>query len=221
MKLGEYFPFWKQLTQNEQNELEHSLYTRTIKKGEHIFTGKDCLGLLAVVSGMLRGYIISEEGKEMTLYRLIERDVCLFAATCMMPNIDFEIHIVAKEDTKVVVLPTNVFKNMAKTSLPVANYTNELMASHFSDVMWLMDQVMNKSMDSRIAAFLVEEASLLDSTVLKVTHEQIAKELGTAREVVTRMLKHLQSERMISLSRGAVKITDEKALRELAADSIR
>ena len=87
------------------------------------------------------------------------------------------------------------------------------MASHFSDVMWLMDQVMNKSMDSRIAAFLVEEASLLDSRVLKVTHEQIAKELGTAREVVTRMLKHL--------SRGAVKITDEKALRELAADSIR
>ncbi|OUP49296.1 Crp/Fnr family transcriptional regulator [Lachnoclostridium sp. An181] len=221
MKLGEYFPFWRQLKEEEQKELEHSLYTRMIKKGEHIFTGKDCLGLLAVVSGMLRGYIISEEGKEMTLYRLIERDVCLFAATCMMPNIDFEIHIVAKEDTKVVVLPTSVFKKMAKTSLPVANYTNELMASHFSDVMWLMDQVMNKSMDSRIAAFLVEEASLLDSRVLKVTHEQIAKELGTAREVVTRMLKHLQSERMIALSRGAVKITDEKALRELAADSIR
>ena len=120
-----------------------------------------------------------------------------------------------------VVLPTNVFKNLAKTSLPVANYTNDLMASHFSDVMWLMDQVMNKSMDSRIAAFLAEESALLGSHVLKVTHEEIAKELGTAREVVTRMLKHLQSERMIELSRGTVKITDEPALLELAGDSIR
>ena len=101
-------------------------------------------------------------------------------------------------------------------SAAVANYTNELMASRFSEVMWLVEQVMWKSFDKRLAAFLLEESTLDNSDTLTITHDKIAAHMGTAREVVTRMLRYFQSEGMVSLSRGSVKLTDRKHLEELA-----
>ena len=101
-------------------------------------------------------------------------------------------------------------------STAVANYTNELMASRFSEVMWLIEQVMFKSFDKRLAAFLLEESNIENSDRLEITHERIANHLGSAREVVTRMLKYFQNEGAVKLSRGAVEITDRKKLSEIA-----
>ena len=106
-------------------------------------------------------------------------------------------------------------------SAPVANYTSELMASRFSDVMWLIDQIQNKKLDSRLAAFLVEESRLDGSKELRLTHEQIANHLGSAREVITRMLKYFQSEGLVKLSRGSVVIEDAACLEKLAEASFR
>ena len=102
-----------------------------------------------------------------------------------------------------------------ETSAPVANYTNELMASRFSEVMWLMEQVMWKSLDKRVAAFLLEESRIEGTEELRLTHETIANHLGSHREVITRMLRYFQSEGMIKLSRGAVRILDPVRLEEL------
>jgi len=107
------------------------------------------------------------------------------------------------------------------SSFAVAHYTNELMASRFSDVMWLIDQVMNRRLDSRLAALLIEEEQLVGSNTLDITHEQLAKHLGSAREVVTRMLKYLHSEGLVELKRGRVNILDEQRLRKLAGTSLR
>ncbi|MCD8084002.1 MAG: helix-turn-helix domain-containing protein, partial [Clostridiales bacterium] len=96
-----------------------------------------------------------------------------------------------------------------------ANYTNEIMASRFSDVMWLVDQIMWKSFDRRLAAFLLEESSLENTSTLKITHEMIGNHLGTAREVVTRMLRYFQSEGMVKLSRGTLELTDVDKLQKL------
>lgn len=101
-------------------------------------------------------------------------------------------------------------------SAPVANYTNELMSSRFSDVMWLMEQIMWKSLDKRVAAFLLEESRIEGTTELKITHEIIANHLGSHREVITRMLQYFQNEGMVKLSRGKVTITDEKKLCRLS-----
>ena len=149
------------------------------------------------------------------MYRLFDHDICLFSASCVMPDIQFEVIIEAEKATKMWVIPSCLFKELMESSVAVANYANQLISSRFSDVMWLMEQIMWKSFDKRLALFLLEESALEGSACLKMTHERIANHLGTAREVVTRMLRYFQSEGMVRLSRGEIAITDEKALRKL------
>ena len=108
------------------------------------------------------------------------------------------------------------FYNIMKESAVVANFTNEIMATRFSEVMWLMEQIMWKSFDKRLAAFLLEECNLNGNNILSITHEKIANHMGTAREVVTRMLKYFQLEGMVKLTRGTIEITDEKKLSALS-----
>ena len=216
MSFEHYFPVWDQLNMTQKNRILDSLIERQIKKGTMIHNGSmDCTGLLLVKHGQLRAYILSDEGREITLYRLFDRDMCLFSASCIMRSIQFDVTIEAEKDTGLWIIPAEIYKNIMEESAPVANYTNELMASRFSDVMWLMEQIMWKSFDKRLAAFLLEESSIEESTVLKITHETIANHLGTAREVVTRMLRYFQSEGMVKLARGTVEITDEEKLRQM------
>lgn len=217
MVLSDYIPFWNKLTPVQQDRLSAAAVSRQVKAGTVVHNGStDCLGLLVIEAGQLRAYILSPEGREITLYRLFERDMCLFSSSCMMPSIQFDITIQAEKDTTFWVIPPDVYKSLMEESASVANYTNELISSRFSDVMWLMEQIMWKSFDQRLAGFLLEESDLEQSDVLRMTHEKIANHLGTAREVVTRMLRYFQSEGMVNLSRGAVELTDKPRLAKLS-----
>ena len=217
MKFEEYFPVIRKLSKEQQKRIQEAVTEKSVEKGTVLHDGAaDCTGLLVVQSGMLRAYILSEEGREITLYRLFERDVCLFSASCMMSGIQFEVTIEAEKDTRVWVIPTRVWKRLNEESAVLANYTNELMADRFTNVMWLIEQIMWKSFDKRLAEFLLEEASVEGTSLLKITHEVIGNHLGTAREVVTRMLRYFQSEGMVKLSRGMVEITDIAGLEEVA-----
>ena len=167
-------------------------------------------------SGQLRAYILSDQGREITIYRLFDRDLCLFSASCILRSIQFEVTIQAEKDTDLWVIPAEVYQGVMEASAPLANYTNELMASRFSEVMWLMEQVMWKSLDRRLAAFLLEEAAIEGTDTLRTTHEAIANHLGSQREVITRMLRYFQSEGMVELSRGRVALLAKDRLRALA-----
>ena len=222
MSIETYLPFWQKLTPAQRETISRTATTHRVQRGTVIHNGsEDCVGLLLIVSGQLRAFILSDEGKEITLYRLLSRDICLFSASCMLNSIQFDISIEAEQDTTFYKLPTKVYHHLMQESAPVANYTNELISARFSDVMWLMDQILYKRLDSRLAAFLLEESALTDTTELKITHDAIARHLGSAREVVTRMLKYLQSEGAVTLSRGSITIADEKKLRGLAQESLR
>ena len=166
-------------------------------------------------TGQLRAYILSDEGREITLYRLFDRDMCLFSASCMMRSIQFAVTIETEKDTQLWVIPPEVYQHLMEESAPVANYTNELMADRFSEVMWLMEQIMWKSLDKRLAAFLREETSIEGTPALKITHETIANHLGSHREVITRMLRYFQNEGMVKLSWGMVAILDQEKLEVL------
>lgn len=217
MDFAAYFPIWNKLTASQQELLSRSAQLRTVSKGTIVHNGAmDCLGLLLIRSGQLRAYILSDEGREITIYRLFEMDVCLLAASCMMPGIQFEITIEAEKDTEFWLIPPNVYKELTEESAPAANYTSQIMSSRFSEAMWLMEQILWKSFDGRLAAFLLEECTIDGTAILKITHEKIANHLGTAREVVTRMLRYFQSEGMVKLTRGSIEITDEGKLRTLA-----
>lgn len=219
MDFSNFFPMWDRLSQAHKDIIQSSAVKKTVKKGTVLHSGfNDCSGLFLVTSGMLRAYILSEEGKEVTLYRLFEMDICLFSASCMIQSIQFEIMIEAEKDSEVLVIPADVCKSLTEASAPLANYTNQIMASRFSEVMWLIEQLMWKSFDKRLAQFLVEETLVEDTDVLKLTHEKIANHLGTAREVVSRMLKYFEGEGLVMVSRGSVKITDLSRLRQLYED---
>ena len=218
MEFQNYFPIWNKLSSDQKDLLLSTLITRTVKKGTVIHNGGiDCTGLLLIKSGQLRAYILSDEGREITIYRLFDRDMCLFSASCMMRSIQFDITIETEKDTDLWIIPIEIYQNIMTESAPVANYTNELMASRFSDVMWLIEQIMWKSLDKRVAAFLLEESAIEDSDTLKITHEAIANHLGSHREVITRMLKFFQNEGMVKLSRGTIELADKSRLAELSA----
>lgn len=222
MVLGEYLPFWNKLTEKQRMLLKENAREVRFEKGVLVHGGADgCNGLLLVTEGQLRVFMISDEGRELTLYRLLERDICLFSGPCMVKNIQFDVTVKAEQDSVVSVVPPEVYKSLMEQSAVVSNFTNELMASRFSDVMWLMDQVLNKKMDGRLAAFLLEEGRLTGSMELSITHEQIAHHLGTAREVVTRLLRLFQADHLVRITRGSVELLDEKGLELLAVDSLR
>ncbi len=216
MKFLTYLPVFNKLTKEQQDILASSAVFRKFVKGEFIRNGdSDCMGLILVLSGQIRAFTVSEDGKEVTLYRLFERDICLFSASCMMNSIRFDIAVAAEKDSEVLIIPTDIYKSVMDVSAPLANYTNEVMASRFSDVMWLIEEIMWKSFDKRLAEFLLNEVNIEGTTILKITHEEIGNHLGHPREVVTRMLRYFQNEGTVKLSRGIIEIIDSRKLKNL------
>lgn len=217
MEFTEYFPIWNRMSDEHRNRIMQVIDLKKIKQGTVVHDGSpDCLGMLLVKSGQLRAYLLNDEGREITICRFFEMDICLFTAACVMPNMQFDIFIEAEKDTEIWIIPACLYKNLMDESLVMANYARDLITNHFSELMWLMEQIMWRSFDKRLAKFLLEESALEESDSLKITHEKIANHMGTAREVVTRMLRYFQSEDMIRLTRGTVDIKDRKRLTKLA-----
>ena len=216
MKISEYLPIWHKLNEEEKELIEKTAALRHAKPGDMIHAvGQECTGLLLVASGQLRAFINSESGREITLYRLLDGDICLFSASCIIRSLQFDISVSSEKETDFFIIPTDVFESLMNKSIAVSSYTNEIMASRMTDIMWLMEQVIWQSFDKRLATFLIEESALEESQTLSITHDTISNHLGTAREVVTRMLKYFQSEGMVSLSRGSITITDLEKLNYL------
>ena len=213
MEFSEYLPFWDKLTPAQKEHLAPLVEYRSVKKGTHIHdSSAECLGLVIVKTGQLRAYILSEDGREITISRLFDYDVSLLSASCVMPDMQFNVMIEAEKDTEFWSIPACLFRNLVDDSLAVSNYSRSLLSSNFSELMWLMEQIMWKSFDKRLAAFLLEESAIEGTPVLKITHEKIAAHMGTAREVVTRMLRYFQGEGMVKLTRGTIELTDRKKL---------
>ena len=217
MEFSEYLPFWSKLTKEQQERIENVIEFRSVKKGTRIHdSSAECLGLVAIKRGQLRAYILSEDGREVTISRLFEYDVSLLSASCVMPDMQLNVMIEAEKDSEFWSIPACLFKNLVDESIAVSNYSRNLLSGNFSELMWLMEQIMWKSFDKRLAAFLLEEQRLEDSAILKITHEKIAAHMGTAREVVTRMLRYFQNEGMVKLTRGTIELTDTDKLENLA-----
>ena len=216
MNFQEYFPVWDKLTPEQQQRICGVIEHRTVKKGTYVHdSSAECLGLVMVCSGQLRAYILSEDGREITFSRLFDHDVSLLSASCVMPDLQFNVMIEAEKDTEFWSIPACLFKNLMEESLAVSNYARNLLSSNLSEMMWLMEQIMWKSLDKRVAAFLLEERAIENADKLQITHETIANHLGTHREVITRMMRYFQNEGMVKLSRGAIEITAAEKLKKL------
>jgi len=211
-----HFPFWQHLSSNEQEGLCNNLTQVTYKKGEHVHSGNnDCNGVMFLKQGHLRVFMLSDEGREITIYRMFKGDTCMLSASCVLSNITFDVFIDAEDNSEVLMLNSKFFDKLLNENIYVENYTYKLMAKRFSDVMWSMQQILFTSFDKRLAKFLMDEFNKSVSNEIKLTHEQIAKYMGSAREVVSRMLKYFESEGFVELSRGDIKLLNRARLEEL------
>lgn len=214
---SECFPFIGQLNKGELNIIAESTTKAAYAPGEAILSReKECNGVVALKSGQLRAYFETEDGKEITLYRLFPKDVCILTASCVLKNITFEVTLEAEKDSIVYIIPAQKWRELAERNLDVKEFSMELVNERFSEVMWVMEQMVSKKMGQRVAAFLIEQSALENSDTLFLTHETIAKNLGTAREVVSRILKYLENDGMLKLSRGRIILTDSTRLRSMS-----
>ena len=214
--IEENLPFWKKISAQERDILTGGTLRFVHPKGAVVHDDRNkCTGLLMVLKGQLRVFIISDAGKEITLYRLFERDVCVLSASCLIRNITFDVHVQAEQETSMLRITTDVYQQVSKNNPIVQEYTNQLVSSRFSDVMWVVEQVLFMSIDRRLAIHLLEQAAIAQSDAFSATHDAIARDLGTAREVVTRMLKRFQEDGLVALSRGGIALLDRDGLYRL------
>ena len=208
-----YLTFWDRLEEKEKNLLLNNIGEKIFMKGDSIYSAdEECLGVLLIKSGMLRVFILSEDGREVTLYRLYPGDTCVLSASCILNSINFEVHIAAEEDTEVLLINIAAFGKVAKENVYAENFSLRNAMERFSEVMFAIEEILFSSIEKRLANFLLEEADRVGDDKIKVTHDRIAKNIGSAREVVSRMLKVFQEEGLIEQGRGKIVIIDEKGL---------
>ena len=212
----QYFPFWKELKEEDKNYLCENTAEEHFDKEQPVHDNMGCSGLFIVRSGRLRLYMLSEDGKEITLNRLVPGDICMLSASCVLNSITFDVYVDAEAPSDCYRISSAAFGDVSSRYLEVKNYALETAVGRFSDVMWIMQQVVFMSMDKRLAIFLLEETQANGTDTVALTHEMIARHLGTAREVVTRMLKHLASDGLIEVTRKGIVIKDKKKLQNLA-----
>jgi CRP/FNR family transcriptional regulator len=210
-------PFLKRLDETDQRSVITAGSKSAFGQGETILSReKECNGLVIVKNGQLRAFLESEDGKEITLYRLLSGDICILTASCVLKNITFEVTLEVEKDSVVYFIPAVVWAKLAELNIAVKEFSMELVSERFSEVMWVMEQMVSKNMGQRVAAFLLEQSVLDESGTLTMTHETIAKNLGTAREVISRILKYLENDGVLRLSRRQIKLTDMKKLKEMS-----
>ncbi len=209
------FPFWDTITETQRDYLCENSVALTYPKGVTIHDSSECSGVFFIRSGCLRVYIMSEDGKDITLYRLHSGDMCMLAASCVLQAVTFDVFIDAEEDSECYVISGPAFALVSETNPDIKIFALETAVSRFSDVMWVMQQILFMSMDKRLAIFLLDEAARIGADTINFTHEQIAKYIGSAREVVSRVLKYFASEGLVEVSRKGVKLLDKQALRAL------
>ena len=240
----EKMPFWGHLSEDEKERTSALTQIRDFKKGNILHAmDKDCLGLAVVLKGSVRAYMMSEEGREITLYHIMEGEYDVLTASCIMYQITFDTQMVIEEDSRIMVIPTTALARLKEENIFVRSFIYESLTERFSDVMWTIQQILFYGIDQRIAAFLVHKGmdqgcfstkamesfdqvgaaqnsggDAPDCPEIRVTHEEIAREISTAREVVARIIKSFIKDGLIETGRGRIKIRDPRGLYELAED---
>lgn len=209
------FPFWNTLSDNDKDFLCTHSSEVYFDKEQAVHNNTECTGLYIVKSGRLRLYMLSEDGKEITLYRLSPGEVCMLSASCVLQSITFDVYIDAEIPSECYMINAAAFHAISEKIPAVKIFALETAVSRFSDVMWILQQIVFMSMDKRLAIFLYDEILSNGTDTITMTHDQIARHLGTAREVITRMLKHFAADGILNVTRKGIHIIDRTKLKQI------
>lgn len=206
-------PFYNNLTKKEQELSGRYAMVRRYEAGSTIHSHEhECLGLIKVLSGSARSFMLSEEGREVTLYHLKEGDIDVLSASCVLSQITFETQLVADTPCEILIVPAVYMAELKEKNLVVRCYIFEKLGERFSDAMMVMQDILFVKLDTRIARVLLSRE--VDGQV-KATHEEIATKVNSSREVISRILKEMESKGMIALGRGKLTILDREALEDM------
>lgn len=207
-------PFWEKLSEDEKKLLIDGSREEEFDKGRLLSrTDEECKGMILLKSGQIRVYMLSDEGREVTLYRLHQGEVCVLSASCLLDKIAFDVMIEAVEKTETLLIPSALLHEVMGQNPYMTLYLEKQANERFSDVMWTMQQILFMGVDKRIAIFLWDEMSKTKETTLTYTHDEVARLIGSAREVVTRILKYFVQEGVLRLSRGKIEIINKDKLK--------
>lgn len=206
-------PFFSNLTKEEKALLQNNIRILEFHEGDLIYTpAKGSLGMVQVLRGSVRAYLISEEGKKATIFRLHEGEFCMLTMSCAMSQITFDVEVEACEDCHLLLLPTELFASVEQENIYVKNFSLELMMERMSSLVEAVQQMMFLNLEQRLASYLLDESSQRKSDALYLTQEQIAENIGSAREAVSRTLKRMKEKKLISVGRGCIHLLDKKEL---------
>ena len=209
-------PFWDKLSETERQAVSQGASLRSFERGQLIFgCHDDCLGMLLLLKGGLRAFMVSEEGREVTLFRLSEGDCDVLSASCVIRQISFDTSLTAERDCQALIIGADTVARLAQANIYARCFIFELATERFSSVMWSMQQILFKGFDRRLAGFLVSEYERTGSPELRMTHEQLAQHTSSAREVVARMLKRFSADGLVEYRRGCIRLTDIDTLKKM------
>lgn len=216
--LAKGLPFWDNLTDGERALVVSQAHEVAFDKGQPITPeqARECLGGLVVRTGSVRIFLMSEEGKQITITRVRPGEPFMLGASCVLPSISFDISLEAEQDTSCLVISAGTLGQIFSHNIRAENYALNSVVDTLSDVMWNMQQMLFNSFDRRLAQFLYDECARTGEWRVLLTHEEIARELNSAREVVSRMLRYFAKEGVVRAFRGGVEVVDRNRLRELA-----
>ena len=209
-------PFWDDLTTEQQEDIARGAAIQQFPAGSMVHScGGECLGLFLVQKGRVRAYLLSEEGREVTLFQMGEGDVCTLSASCVMDPIAFDTQMTAQEDCRMLVVNSGVVRRVMEENIYARCFIYEMTTRRFTDVMQSMQQLLFRGVDQRLAVFLLRASEEAGSPEIKITHEQIAQQISSAREVVARMLKRFSTQGLVEVRRGSVRLLDKGGLEAL------
>lgn len=214
--LEKHTQFWELLTVQEKALINENTSCKKYEKGQNLFSsGRECLGLVVVKSGKLRIYTVSEEGRDVTFSRLDTASVCMLTAGCALNSTSVDVMVDIEENSEVFIISPQCIMGIIERNTRVESFLLRSALNKLTEIIWGLQQILFMSMDKRLATFLLEESISLNAEEIKLTHEQIAKYVGSAREVVSRMLKYFEQEGIVKLQRGSIQIIDRQKLSEI------
>lgn len=208
--------FFDNLSKKEVNNIFSSSSIKKYNKGALIHSkDKACTGVILLASGQLRSFMSSHSGKEITLFKLFEFDTCVLSSSCVYKNLTYDISLEAEQDSYLIVIDSNFFKELSTKNIHVQQFLLDFTQDKLSEIMFVLEQVVFLSLENRLANFLVNQYNLNHSTNINLTHSYIANDLGSSREVISRLLKRFENDNLVQISRGSIKIVDIKRLKLL------
>ena len=215
-------PFWDHLNHAEKDLLQNNAYIRSFDRDSHIIHSKagEDIGLMMLVEGKIRAYLLSPDGRETTLFSLHDQSICIFSALIfsalsLFNQISFQVFLASDCCSKVLVVNMSIMKQLMQNNLYFRCFAYELIAERFNLVMGSMQRILFNSLEQRLAAFLVAEYNRCGKTHIQLTHNYIARYIGTSRERVTKTLKKLNEKKLLNRSKGCIELTDIDGLRAL------